>query len=154
RSRCAVLPGNSICRESPPGGLDLALLLASFNRGGNPVKRALRRLEMVAVLLIVVVVGYSAVVVIRARRETPELVQALMSSGRIVLHPEQFPPGWVKALLMVEDPAFYEHHGIDLSTPGAGLTTITQGLVKQLYFEHFTPGFAKVKQSLIAVFAL
>lgn len=34
------------------------------------------------------------------------------------------------ALLKIEDPAFYRHKGVDLKTPGAGLTTITQSLVK------------------------
>jgi membrane peptidoglycan carboxypeptidase len=58
-------------------------------------------------------------------------------------------------LLAVEDPAFYSHNGMDLSTPGAGLTTITQALVKLLYFDPFRPGIsAKLKQTLIAVFAL
>ncbi len=56
--------------------------------------------------------------------------------------------------MSVEDPAFFEHNGLDLSTPGAGITTITQGLVKQFYFDKFKPGFAKIKQTLIAVFAL
>ena len=33
-------------------------------------------------------------------------------------------------LIKVQDPGFYNHNGIDLSTPGAGLTTITQAIVK------------------------
>ncbi len=56
-------------------------------------------------------------------------------------------------LIRVQDPGFYGHHGIDLRTPGAGLTTITQAIVKKLYFDKFTPGFAKLKQSVIARFA-
>lgn len=55
-------------------------------------------------------------------------------------------------VVKVQDPGFYHHHGIDLSTPGAGLTTITQAIVKKLYFENFTPGIAKIKQSIIALF--
>ena len=57
-------------------------------------------------------------------------------------------------VIKVQDPGFYLHHGIDLSTPGAGLTTITQAIVKKLYFENFTPGIAKIKQSLIARFVV
>jgi len=53
-------------------------------------------------------------------------------------------------LLKVQDPGFYRHNGIDMSTPGAGLTTITQSIVKKLFFDHFEPGIAKIKQSLIA----
>ncbi len=57
-------------------------------------------------------------------------------------------------LLRVEDPAFYEHKGVDFFSPGQGMTTITQALVKFLYFDTFTPGFAKIEQSLIAHFVL
>jgi membrane carboxypeptidase/penicillin-binding protein len=58
------------------------------------------------------------------------------------------------ALLAVEDPNFYNHNGVDLKTPGAGITTITQGLVKIFYFEEFKPGFDKIKQTLIARFVM
>jgi hypothetical protein len=34
------------------------------------------------------------------------------------------------------------------------MTTITQSLVKGLYFRHFRPGIRKIRQSLIARFAL
>jgi membrane peptidoglycan carboxypeptidase len=57
-------------------------------------------------------------------------------------------------LIKVQDPGFYGHNGIDLSTPGAGLTTITQAIVKKLYFDSFKPGISKIKQSLIARFVV
>lgn len=57
-------------------------------------------------------------------------------------------------LIKVQDPGFYGHRGIDLSTPGAGLTTITQAIVKKLYFDNFKSGSAKIKQSLIARFVV
>jgi len=60
----------------------------------------------------------------------------------------------IEILLKVQDPGFYDHNGIDLSTPGAGLTTITQAIVKKLYFENFKSGIAKIKQSLIARFVV
>jgi membrane peptidoglycan carboxypeptidase len=81
------------------------------------VKRVLRRLALLLLIFLVAVLAYSIVVVVQARTATPEIVDALMKSGKIVLRPEQFPPGWIKALLMVEDPQFFTHHGIDLSTP-------------------------------------
>ena len=62
------------------------------------------------------------------------------------------PAGFLQALLHVEDPGFERHSGIDLRTPGAGATTITQGLVKMLYFEKFRPGpLNKLRQSVIAL---
>jgi membrane carboxypeptidase/penicillin-binding protein len=60
----------------------------------------------------------------------------------------------LEVLIKVQDPGFYDHSGIDLSTPGAGLTTITQAIVKKLYFENFKSGIAKVKQSLIAKYVV
>jgi membrane peptidoglycan carboxypeptidase len=59
-----------------------------------------------------------------------------------------------ETLIKVQDPGFYDHNGIDLSTPGAGLTTIPQAIVKKLYFDNFKPGIAKIKQSLIARFVV
>ncbi|TDH37740.1 glycosyl transferase [Pseudohoeflea suaedae] len=50
-------------------------------------------------------------------------------------------------LIKVQDPGFGNHKGVDLTTPGAGLTTITQSLSKRLAFETFQPGFAKIRQT-------
>lgn len=50
-------------------------------------------------------------------------------------------------LLAVEDPNFSTHPGVDFSTPGAGLTTITQSAAKRLAFEEFHPGIGKIRQT-------
>ena len=50
-------------------------------------------------------------------------------------------------LLLVEDPSFTKHNGVDLSSPGAGLTTITQSASKRLAFDKFRPGIGKVRQT-------
>ncbi|WP_234902631.1 transglycosylase domain-containing protein [Agrobacterium larrymoorei] len=50
-------------------------------------------------------------------------------------------------LLAVEDPNFSTHSGVDFSTPGAGLTTITQSAAKRLAFEEFHPGIGKIRQT-------
>jgi membrane peptidoglycan carboxypeptidase len=36
---------------------------------------------------------------------------------------------------------------VDLSTPGAGIATMTQSLAKRLAFEEFRPGWAKIRQT-------
>ena len=64
---------------------------------------------------------------------------------------DDLPNNWLDIWLRVEDPRFFSHPGLDLTTPGAGLTTLTQALVKRLYFDAFSPGFSKLEQSLIAV---
>ncbi len=56
-----------------------------------------------------------------------------------------------KWLLAVEDPTFESHEGIDLTTPGAGITTITQSLSKRVAFDEFKPGIAKLRQTAFAM---
>lgn len=90
-----------------------------------------------------------------ARAQTPALVATALTQYGTELTPAALSPERKAMLLAIEDPMFLHHHGIDLSTPGAGMTTITQGLVKQLYFpEGFQPGIAKIRQTLIAQYAL
>lgn len=57
-------------------------------------------------------------------------------------------------LIQIQDPGFRSHRGVDLSTPGAGLTTISQSLVKRLFFEDFRPGWRKIPQTLLARFVV
>jgi membrane peptidoglycan carboxypeptidase len=122
-----------------------------MRRGG---RRWLRRgLSALLVLLARVVGAYTADVIVQ-RRATRALVDAALAGPGMTLRLADLSPRQKEILLTVEDPGFYRHHGIDLSTPGGGLTTITQGLVKIHYFAHFRPGAAKIRQSLLARFAL
>jgi len=104
-----------------------------------------------ALILLILVAGYSLFVVVKAYIETPAIISSALASNKMTLRLEDFSEEHLNDLLAVEDPGFYSHHGVDVWTPGAGYTTITQGLVKQLYFEHFTPGLSKLKQTLIAL---
>jgi membrane carboxypeptidase/penicillin-binding protein PbpC len=109
-----------------------------------------------ASLGLVVLAGglYLGAQVLDARRRTPLIVAAALGSPGMILEVGDFTPLRLRTLLQVEDPNFFLHHGVDLITPGAGLTTLTQGLVKQLYFRHFQPGPMKIPQTLIAYCAL
>lgn len=57
-------------------------------------------------------------------------------------------------LLRVEDPTFWTNNGIDFSTPGAGITTLSQSLGKRIFFERFRPGFPKGELIVLTRFAL
>lgn len=105
-------------------------------------------------ILVILMVGYYTIEVIKARNYTRQNLTHYLRTESFALDLKDISSQQLEILLAVEDPAFFEHNGMDLSTPGAGITTITQGLVKQFYFEEFKPGFAKIKQTLIAVFAL
>ena len=98
--------------------------------------------------------GYETIAVINARTATPEIFSNALSPDKIEISLSQISNNRLQSLLQVEDPNFYQHNGIDLVTAGAGLTTITQGMVKYLYFDNFEPGFAKIEQTLIACFAV
>jgi membrane peptidoglycan carboxypeptidase len=90
-----------------------------------------------------------------ARRDTQAIFDSALVLYGTKVRPSDLSPERKKVLLDVEDPKFYTHHGVDLETPGAGMTTLTQGLVKLLYFpDGFRPGIAKFRQTLIAHYAL
>ncbi len=81
-------------------------------------------------------------------------VESVLESPRMVLKARDLSPGQLKTLLVVQDPGFMEHNGVDFSTPGNGWTTLTQSVCKFIYFDNFKPGLAKIKQTLLARFAL
>jgi membrane carboxypeptidase/penicillin-binding protein len=117
--------------------------------------RGSRKWTVVAVSTIISgLVLYYAVEVAVARIKTTAVVQGVLQSDIIDLHLDDLSRRQIDILLRVEDPNFYSHRGVDLRTPGAGLTTITQALAKNLYFREFRPGIRKIKQTLVARFAL
>lgn len=68
----------------------------------------------------------------------------LIAEGR---GPEALGTERLNQLIKVQDPGFWEHGGIDLTTEGAGLTTISQSLSKRLGFDAFRPGIGKIRQT-------
>ena len=114
----------------------------------------LRLTSLVLGLLVTSVIVYEAGRTLIARANTPATFEHYLSSDAVKIRAGDLAHGWLDILLKVEDPGFLGHHGIDMKTPGAGLTTITQGIVKQFYFKEFKPGWRKLEQSLIARFAV
>lgn len=99
------------------------------------------------------IILYYTFIVIKARIETEEIVSRYSTPDIIKLKSDDLTQRQLDILLKVQDPNFYNHKGVDLKTPGAGLTTISQAVVKKLYFKSFKPGVRKIKQTLIARFA-
>ena len=98
-------------------------------------------------------VCYEAFSVVMARHDTRRLFapyEAATENG--AQPPAHLSKERIDALIKVQDPNFWTHHGVDWNAPLA--TTITQSIVKKLYFEKFQPGVAKIKQTLIAEFAV
>jgi membrane carboxypeptidase/penicillin-binding protein len=115
------------------------------------MRRPLQWLATFIAVLLIALIAFEAFALWRAKQRTPEVLRAA-AEGPLRL--SALSAERQQELLAVEDPSFFRHHGVDFSTPGQGLTTITQGLVKILYFDRFTPGFAKIEQRLIARFVL
>lgn len=98
-------------------------------------------------LLIISLVGYGAKGYWDALSDAEGLrarADAVIAQGR---GGDSLGTAYQAILLAVEDPNFSTHSGVDFSTPGAGLTTITQSAAKRLAFEEFRPGIGKIRQT-------
>lgn len=114
------------------------------------MRRWLKRLARVVAAILLLLIAFEGFTVARAKWRTPAILAA---NAHPVTTVDQIGARRVAMLLKVEDPGFFHHHGVDFSTPGQGATTMTQSLVKRLYFPGgFHPGFAKIEQSLVARF--
>lgn len=111
------------------------------------MKRALKITATVLVALVVILVGYGALGYWGAVRQSDNYAtraDALIADGR---GPDDLGPERLRQLILVQDPGYMAHRGIDLSTQGAGLTTISQSLSKRLGFDEFSPGIGKLRQT-------
>ncbi len=96
-------------------------------------------------LLLALAIGYAATGYYAAKDASEALAlraETLIEAGR---GPDGLGDNRIEQLLKIQDPDFYTHNGIDLATPGTGLTTLTQALAKQIGFEDFKPGVHKLK---------
>ena len=107
-----------------------------------------------SLLSLIVIFLYSSWVIFTARQYTINTVLVNEQTTQYPLQLSSLSERQIKILIQVEDPNFFTHNGVDFVTPGAGITTISQSLVKQLYFKKFKPGIAKFKQTIIAYFVL
>ena len=115
--------------------------------------KALKIVAAVCLLAVLGVAGFLGWRVADAQARTPAIVAGLVRTA----DPEvlALPPRRVDALLRVEDPTFWTNNGVDMKTPGAGYTTLSQGLGKLIYFEDFQPGpWDKLQLMLMARFAM
>lgn len=113
--------------------------------------RILRKILWLGVAVLLAALAYGWTGYRDARAAGPELAaraDTLIANGRsgIALGQDR------RALLLaVEDPAFGIHAGFDLTTAGAGATTITQSLSKREGFADFSPGLKKLRQTGYAI---
>ncbi|HHN67126.1 MAG TPA: glycosyl transferase [Thermopetrobacter sp.] len=115
------------------------------------MKRFIKILGVVIVVATLSIFGYGAkgyLDVIKRGEELRARADALIAAGR---GPDSLGEERLRVLLLVQDPGFHRHSGIDLATPGAGLTTLAQSVAKRLAFDHFRPGIGKIRQTGFAL---
>lgn len=115
------------------------------------MRRIILTADILTALLVMAVLAYAGKGYADARGHAADFkVRAAQLSdagaGAGALSPEQ-----LRILLLVEDPGFVRHKGLDLSNEGAGLTTITQSLSKRLAFQEFRPGLKMIRQTGYAI---
>ncbi len=108
-------------------------------------------LKLVLIAVTVAMMSYAASGYISAAAQAGALklrAKALIDIGK---GPDAIRKDRLYLLLRVQDPAFFNHKGIDVKTAGAGLTTVTQSLSKRLAFNNFKPGVGKIRQTTYAI---
>ena len=109
------------------------------------MKRVAYAFLLVTGLLLIGLLGYGLAGYFDARSDAVVLrdrADHLIGEQR---GPADLGRGRVEQLLLVEDPGFMGHGGVDSSTRGSGLTTLTQSVGKRLGFANFRPGIRKVR---------
>ena len=109
-----------------------------------------KKLLAYALIIVSGVIGYYGIELIIAYQKKDVLRKQYLSPDAVEITSRDLSSEQLKALIRVQDPNFYGHQGVDFSTPGNGWTTITQSIVKWLYFKEFKQGIRKIKQTLIA----
>jgi monofunctional glycosyltransferase len=115
------------------------------------MRRLFRTLLWLCLLAVAGTLGYGYTGYRDARAAAPDLAQeadALIAAGQggVALGVDR-----MAMLLAVKDPAFSSHYGLDITTPGAGATTITQSLAPAVGIADLTPALRKVRQTGYAV---
>jgi hypothetical protein len=112
----------------------------------------IRKAALLLAALVVLYIGYLGIRVLQERGRVAARVDRIIAAA----DPDELalPLARQAMLLKVEDPTFRTNKGIDLSTPGAGMTTLSQGLGKLIFFDHFKPGFRKGELMVLTRFAL
>jgi len=116
--------------------------------------RLMKKILFILVFIFISIATYYFVEVIHAYKVTPEIKEQFLNETEINLRIDDLSKRQQEILIKVQDPNFWNHNGVEFSTPGSGWTTITQSIAKWFYFHPFRPGIRKIKQTLLARFVL
>ena len=94
-------------------------------------------------------VGWMAWSIFAARASLPQVFAPHLRSDAWA----ELTPAQQAMVLRVEDPGFYDHLGVDWSTPGAG-ASIPERLAEWLFEGSASPGITRAEHALIAAFVI
>ncbi len=114
----------------------------------------MKRLKIVLLIILFSLITIPTIDIFLLRWKTSSIIENLLKAEGCVIETEKIEPEKLNALIQVEDPTFFENNGWDFNTPGAGFTTISQSIGKQIYFNHFKPGIRKIRLLYLTRFAL
>jgi len=109
------------------------------------LRRTIGLIALLLLLAAIALLGYGVKGYFDARSDAPQLRARADHLIANKLGANGLGAGQLDQLLLVEDPAFRSHNGVDFETAGAGMTTITQSLAKRVAFERFRPGLRKIR---------
>ena len=114
----------------------------------------MKRIFLIFICIITAIITYYSIVLAFAFKDTPSIRKQFLNDSRINLRFDELNKRQQEILIKVQDPNFWNHNGVEFTTPGSGWTTITQSIAKWFYFHPFKPGIRKIKQTLLARFIL
>ena len=112
----------------------------------------IRRVAIVLGALLAIYGGYLGWRIAVERGRVSDRVDRIIAGADLA--DVTLPADRVATLLRVEDPTFWTNRGLDFSSPGGGMTTLSQSLGKRVFFKHFRPGFPKGELIALTRFAL
>lgn len=114
----------------------------------------MKKIILSLVFFLIVIVTYFTIEIAIAYKATPQIKKDFLIDSKIDLKFDELSERQQEIFIKVQDPNFWNHKGVEFSTPGSGWTTITQSIAKWFYFHPFKPGIRKIKQTLLARFVL
>lgn len=90
-----------------------------------------KRLKLILLGVVLFLISYLSIAAIWANSVTGELLQRTPSAN----HQIAIQPQHLAALIKIEDPKFYQHHGLNISK-GQGLTTITSVVARDIFLHY------------------
>jgi len=114
----------------------------------------MHRIKLFLLIIILSLLFMPVIDIILVRWKTPSIIENLLQAEGCVLEIGKIEKEKIHVLIQVEDPTFYENNGWDFDSPGAGFTTISQAVGKQIYFNRFQPGIRKIRLLYLSRFAL